>query len=87
MQKASDLREKSSAKSVLSPNTIKRINSYQDLQGKVDKLLFLSLRQTEQLDLDAFRTQLGKHRGQHKFLHFYLAKLVRTLALTLTRRS
>ena len=79
MHQISNLREKSSAKSVLSPNTIKGINSYEDLEGKVDELLFRSLRHTQRLDLNAFRTQLDKLPGQHKFLHLYIEKLVRTL--------
>ena len=78
MQRVSEAQEQASANSVLSPNTIKRINSYEDLADQVDELLFLSLRRTERLDLDTFETQLDRHPDEHKFLHFYMAKLVRT---------
>ena len=80
------MREKSSAKAVQGRNTIERINSYEDLEGRVDELLFRSLRQTQWLGLGSFKAQLHKHPDRHKFLHFYLAKLVRT-RLGLTRSN
>jgi hypothetical protein len=80
-------RGKTVSQEVVSEDAIKRNIDFEEVEDDVDRFLFLNLRQTSDLNLILFHSQLKKQDQEYHLLDFYFDHFVSQMLYVLTNRN